>query len=70
MSSSERSPIGVGDREANDLVHLAASLDALALLYHEPDADGADFGDGQGEVQVGEVVAMSIRCKATVAPPD
>jgi hypothetical protein len=32
-SGAERSPTDVGEREANDLDRLAASLDALAFLY-------------------------------------
>jgi len=60
-SGAERSPTDVGEREANDLDRLAASLDALAFLYREPDAEEANFGDGHGEVPMGEVVAMPIR---------
>jgi hypothetical protein len=60
-SDSERPPVDVDDREADDLDRLAASLDALAFLYREPDAEEANFGDGHGEVPMGEVVAMPIR---------
>jgi hypothetical protein len=60
-SGSERPSTEVADYEADDLDRLAASLDALAFLYCESDAEDADFGDGHGEVPVGEVVAMPIR---------
>ena len=43
------------------LDRLAASLDALALCYCEPDVDEAGYGDGTEETPAGEVVAMPIR---------
>ncbi len=58
-SASERSPTAIGDRDASDLDRLAASLDALALCYCEPDVEEAGYGDGTGEEPAGEVVAMS-----------
>lgn len=56
---AERSPTDVGDRDASDLDHLAASLNALALCWDEPDVEEAGYGHGHGEAQVGEVVAMA-----------
>jgi len=58
-SGSERSPTVIGDHDASDLDRLAASLDALALCYCEPDVEEAGYGDGTGEEPAGEVVAMS-----------
>jgi Ser/Thr protein kinase RdoA (MazF antagonist) len=57
-SGSDRSPTDVVDRDASDLARLAASLDALALYYCEPDVEEADFGDGTSEALVREVTAM------------
>jgi hypothetical protein len=54
-------PLDVGDRDANDLDRLAASLDALALCYCTPDVEEADCRDGSGKTSVGEVVAMPLR---------
>ena len=56
---AERSPTAVGGRDASDLDHLAASLEALALCRGEPDVEEAGYGHGHGEAQVGEVVAMA-----------
>ena len=58
-SASERSPTAIGDRDASDLDRLAASLDALALCYCEPDVEEAGYGDGTWEEPTGEAVAMS-----------
>jgi hypothetical protein len=58
-SGSERSPTVIGDRDASDLDRLAASLDALALYYCEPDVEEAGYGDGTAEEPAGEAVAMS-----------
>jgi hypothetical protein len=58
-SASERSPTVIGDHDASDLDRLAASLDALALCYCEPDVEEAGYGDGTGEESAGEAVAMS-----------
>ena len=58
-SASERSPTANGDRDASDLDRLAASLDALALCYCEPDVEEAGYGDGTWEEPTGEAVAMS-----------
>lgn len=60
-SDSWRPSAEVADYEADDLDRLTASLDALACLYCEPEAEKIDLGDGHGEVPVGEVVAMPIR---------
>lgn len=57
-SGFDRSPTDVDDRDARDLDRLAASLDALALCYCEPDAEEADYGDGTKVEPVGEVAAM------------
>ncbi len=57
-SGSDRSPTDPGDRDASDLDHLAASLDALAFCYCEPNAEEAGHGDGTEAEPVGEVVAM------------
>ena len=53
-SGSDRSPTNVGNRDASDLDRLAASLDALALCYCEPDAEEAGYGDGTEVEPVGE----------------
>jgi len=58
-SGSERSSTVIGDRGASDLDRLAASLDALALCYCEPDVEEAGYGDGTWEEPTGEAVAMS-----------
>jgi predicted RNase H-like nuclease len=60
-SGSERSATHIDDRDASSLDRLAASIDALALSYGEPNAKEAGKGDGNGEAPVGEVVAMPIR---------
>ena len=57
-SGSDRSPTDVVDRDASDLARLAASLDALALYYCEPDVEEAGYGDGTSEALVREVTAM------------
>jgi hypothetical protein len=56
VSGSDRSPTDVGDRDASDLDRLAASLDALALCYCEPQVEEAGCGDGTAEMQVGEAM--------------
>jgi hypothetical protein len=58
-SGSERSSTVIGDRGASDLDRLAASIDALALCYCEPDVEEAGYGDGTWEEPAGEAVAMS-----------
>src|SRR6266436_6180563 len=59
-SGSEHSPTAIGDRDASDLDRLAASLDALALCYCEPEMEEARYADGTAEAPVGEVMAMPI----------
>ena|SRR5215470_5182106 len=54
-SGSDRSPTDVVDRDASDLARLAASLDALALYYCEPDVEEAGY---TSEALVREVTAM------------
>jgi hypothetical protein len=57
-SGSDRSPTDVGDRDASDLDRLAASLDALALCYCEPEMEEARYRNGTAVTLVGEVTAM------------
>jgi hypothetical protein len=57
VSGSDRSPTDLGDRDASDLDRLAASLDALALCYCEPEMEEARYRNGAA---VGEVTAMPI----------